>query len=222
MKIKINFIDSIIDFDISNVYAFELYNKKYLYRISDLFYKVSIGELSEEIKLFKGLEETNISNKLKFFTNYFNFDYKQYFSDLLKYVNKNIEETSQKNIIKIYYKFINKIKSELADLELPIKIKEYESIEEILKSTKLYIEQKEYLLDNLLLLIDLEKELHLDNILCFLNLKFYLSELELKEFYKYAIYNNIKIIMIDSKEQLHIKNYEKIIVIHENLDENMI
>ena len=221
MKIKINFIDSILDFNISNIYAFELYNKKYLYRISDLFYKASIGEISEEIKLFKGLEEINISNQVQFFTNYFNFDYKQYSSNLLKYVNKNIEETSQENIIKIYYKFINKIKSELAYLELPIKIKEYESIEEILKSTKLYIDQKEYLLDNLLL-IDLEKELHSNNILCFSNLKIYLSELELKEFYKYAIYNNIKIIMIDLKEQLHIKNYEKIIVIDENLDENMI
>lgn len=222
MKIKINFIDSILDFDISNIYAFELYNKKYFYRISDLFYKASNGELSEEIKLFKELEEINISNKIKFFTNYFDFDYKQYSSDILKYVNKIIQETSQENIIKQYYKFINKLKSELASLELPIKIKEYESIEEILKSTKLYIDQKEYLLDNLLLLIDIEKELNINNILCFLNLKNYLSELELKEFYKYAIYNNIKIIMIDLKEQLHIKNYEKIIVIDENLDENMI
>lgn len=56
----------------------------------------------------------------------------------------------------------------------------------------------------------------------FINLKNFLSEIELTEFYKYVIYNNAKVIMIDLKKQLHIKNYEKVIIIDENLDENMI
>lgn len=49
MKININFIDSIIDFNISNIYSFEIHNKKYLYRISSLFYSLSNGELMEEV-----------------------------------------------------------------------------------------------------------------------------------------------------------------------------
>ena len=52
MKIKIDFIDSIIDFDNSNVYSFEIHNKKYLYRISSLFYGISNSDLPEEIQCF--------------------------------------------------------------------------------------------------------------------------------------------------------------------------
>ena len=222
MKIKINFIDSIIDFDNSNIYSFELYNKKYLYRISELFYKLSIGELVEEIKLFKGIEEISLSNKVKFFANYFDFDYMGYSTELLKHIIKNIETYNYEEIMKQYYKLIKKIKSELLNLELPIKINECESIGELLKSTKPFIEKKDSLLENLLLLIDIEKELNLNHILVFINLKNYLSEMELTEFYKYVIYNNAKVIMIDLKKQLHIKNYEKVIIIDENLDENMI
>lgn len=222
MKIKINFIDSIIDFDVSNIYSFELYNKKYLYRIGELFYKSSIGELGEEIKLFKGIEEINLSNKVKFFANYFDFDYKGYSTELLKNIIKNIEIYKYEEIMKQYYKLIKKINSELSNLELPIKINEYESISELLKSTKPFIDKKDSLLDNLLLLIDIEKELNLNNILVFINLKNYLSEIELAEFYKYVVYNNIKIVMLDLKKQSHIKNYEKVIIIDENLDENMI
>ncbi len=142
MKIKINFIDSIIDFDISNIYSFELYNKKYLYRISELFYKLSIGELVEEIKLFKGIEEINLLNKVKFFANYFDFDYMGYSTELLKHIIKNLEIYNYEEIMKQYYKLIKIIKSELFNLELPIKINECESIGELLKSAKPFIEKK--------------------------------------------------------------------------------
>ena len=43
MKIKIDFIDSVIDFDISNIYSLEIHNKKYLYRIVYLFYLICNG-----------------------------------------------------------------------------------------------------------------------------------------------------------------------------------
>ena len=62
MKVKIDFIDSIIDFDNSNVYSFEIHNKKYLYRISSLFYSISNGDLPEEVQCFdKDNNELKIS-----------------------------------------------------------------------------------------------------------------------------------------------------------------
>ena len=97
-----------------------------------------------------------------------------------------------------------------------------EGIENIVKMFKLKINQKEDLLDNLLLIIDLEVVLNSNKILCFMNLKQYLTKEELLEFYKYAIYNSVKIIMIESTKYDYLKDYENIIVIDQSLDEIMI
>ena len=225
MKININFIDSIIDFNISNIYCFEIHNKKYLYRISSLFYSLSNGELMEEVECFdRDNNEVKLSNKIRMFTEYFNFDFdsKKYSADITKYVLSNIEQYDSENILKVYSKLCKLINKELSKLELSISISSDEGIENIVKMLKLRINQKEDLLDNLLLIIDLEVVLNSNKILCFMNLKQYLTKEELLEFYKYAIYNSVKIIMIESTKYDYLKDYENIIVIDQSLDEIMI
>lgn len=225
MKININFIDSIMNFNISNIYCFEIHNKKYLYRISLLFYSLSNGELIEEVECFdKDNNEVKLSNKIRMFTEYFNFDFdsKKYSADITKYVLSNIEQYDSENILKVYSKLCKLINKELSKLELSISISSDEGIENIIKMFKLRINQKEDLLDNLLLIIDLEVVLNSNKILCFMNLKQYLTKEELLEFYKYAVYNSVKIIMIESTKYDYLKDYENIIVIDQNLDEIMI
>ena len=225
MKITINFIDSIIDFNVSNIYCFEIHNKKYLYRISSLFYSLSNGELMEEVECFdKDNNEVKLSNKIRMFTEYFNFDFdsKKYSADITKYVLSNIEQYDSENILKVYSKLCKLINKELSKLELSISISSDEGIENIVKMLKLRINQKEDLLDNLLLIIDLEVVLNSNKLLCFMNLKQYLTKEELLEFYKYAVYNSVKIIMIESTKYDYLKDYENIIVIDQSLDEIMI
>lgn len=84
---------------------------------------------------------------------------------------------------------------------------------------KISINKTDDLLDNLLLLIDLEKVLKINEILFFINLKQYLSQEELIEFYKYAIYNEIKIVLVDSQSYGVKLDYEKKLIIDANLDE---
>ena len=55
-----------------------------------------------------------------------------------------------------------------------------------------------------------------------MNLKQYLTKEELLEFYKYATYNSIKLIMIESTRYDYINDYEKIVIIDKSLDETMI
>lgn len=225
MKININFIDSIIDFNVSNIYCFEIHNKKYLYRISSLFYSLSNGELMEEVECFdKDNNEVKLSNKIRMFTEYFNFDFdsKKYSADITKYVLSNIEQYDSENILKVYSKLCKLINKELSKLELSISISSDEGIENIVKMLKLRINQKGDLLDNLLLIIDLEVVLNSNKLLCFMNLKQYLTKEELLEFYKYAVYNLVKIIMIESTKYDYLKDYENIIVIDQSLDEIMI
>ena len=225
MKIKIDYIDSIIDFNISNIYSFEIANKKYLYRISELFYSTYNGNISDELECFSNENnEINLNNKIRFFSEYFNFgfDSKKYSNDITKYVLSNIEQYNSEKILKVYSKLASLVNKELSRLDLPITFSSEEGIDNIIKLLKLKITQKDDLLENLLLIIDLEVILNSNKILCFLNLKQYLTKEELTEFYKYAIYNSIKIIMIESQKYDYITKYEKIIIIDENLEEYMI
>lgn len=225
MKIKIDFINSIIDFSISNVYSFEIHNKKYLYRISSLFYSLYNGALPEEIECFdKDNNEIKATNKIRLFSEYFDFgfDSKKYSTDITKYILSNIEQYESENILKVYSKLCKLIDKELLKSELSISVSIDEGIENVIKIFKLKINQKDELLDNLLLIIDLEVALNSNKVLCFINLKQYLTKDELLEFYKYATYNSLKIIMIESTKYDYFSDYEKLIIIDQSLDETMI
>lgn len=225
MKIKIDFVDSIIDFDISNIYSFEIYNKKYLYRISSLFYGISNSDLPEEVECFdKDNNELKISNKIRFFSDYFDFgfDSKKYSTDITRYILSNIEQYDSENILRTFSKLCKLIDKELQKTDLSISVSIEEGIENVIKMFKLKINQKADLLDNLLLIIDLEVALSSNKILCFMNLKQYLTKEEVREFYKYAIYNSIKVIMIESSKYDYFNDYEKVIVIDQSLEESMI
>ena len=73
-------------------------------------------------------------------------------------------------------------------------------------------------LNKIELLIEILSILKIADILIIPNLKSYLSEEELLELYKYGMYNNINIILLESRRWKKI-NYEKIIYIDEEFDE---
>lgn len=225
MRIKIDFIDSTIDFDISNVYSFEIHNKKYLYRISSLFYLISNDDLPEEVECFdKDNNELKISGKVRFFSEYFDFgfDSKKYSADITKYILTNVEQYDGENILKAYSKLCKLINRELQKTDLSISISIDEGIENVIKMFKPKINQKDDLLENLFLIIDLEVALNSNKILCFMNLKQFLSKEEMFEFCKYATYNSVKVIMLESTNYDYFNEYEKVIIIDRNLEETMI
>ncbi len=143
-------------------------------------------------------------------------------TEVLKYLSVSIENADIILLQKEYLKIINKFKKIINNVDLPISLEEEINIESISKTLHLSIEEKDELLDNLLLLIDLENTLKFNNILVFVNLKQYLSKNELIEFYKYAIYSKIQILLIDSQAYGVTLEYEKKLIIDENLDEFVI
>ncbi len=143
-------------------------------------------------------------------------------TEVLKYLSASIEDADIILLQKEYLKIINKFKKVINTVDLPIILEEEINIESISKTLHLSIEEKDELLDNLFLLIDLENTLKFNNILVFVNLKQYLSKNELIEFYKYAIYNKIQILLIDSQAYGVTLEYEKKLIIDENLDEFVI
>ena len=123
---------------------------------------------------------------------------------------------------KQYNKIISIYKKILNDIDLPLIIDSEISIENITKIMKININSSKDLLSNLFILIDLENLFHTKNILVFINLKQYLTNEEIEELYKYSIYNEVQLILIDSQSYGTTLSQEKKLIIDENLDEFML
>lgn len=225
MKIKINYLENMILLNNEKIMSIEIENKSYFYRIVSNLYSIINGDIQEDITIYDNdNKELNISNKIKIFVDFFNidFDSKKYTNDINKYIINEMDENDKINLIKSYNKLISTFLKILNKSELPLQILEEITIDNIIKNLKLTINSKNTLLENLMLIIELEKTLKTNNLLIFINLKQYLNNQELIELYKYAIYNSINIILIDSQCYGTTINYENKLIVDSNLDEFML
>lgn len=225
MKINISYLEHDISIKEGYITVIEIENKKYFYRLVNDLYSIYHSSIIEDI-IFLNEEDTeiNYSNKLKIFLNYFdfNFDSKKYMNEISKYVNNQIDEKDRDALVNQYAKILAIYKRILNNIDLPLFVENEINIDNMTKIMKININYKNELLDNLLLLIDLEKVLESNNLLIFINLKQYLNKEELQELYKYSIYNHIQLLLIDSQAYGVTLNNEIKLIIDENLDEFML
>lgn len=223
MNMKVSYLDNSINFD-ENINVIEIENKKYFYRFINDLYSISDVGFSDDIDFFENEQEKNMNGKIKILINFFDFqfDSKKYSTDIAKYVNEYIGEEEKNNLNNLYKKIIISYNKILNNIDLPLSIDDDINLESLTKLVKVSINSKEDLLDNLMLLIDLENVLKTKNILFFVNLKQYLNKVELVELYKYSIYSDVKICLVDSQSYGGTLEYEKKFIIDENLDEFVI
>ncbi|MDD6388516.1 MAG: type II-A CRISPR-associated protein Csn2 [Bacilli bacterium] len=222
MKLVINFLDNDLYINSEKVLSIEVENKSYFYRIVNCFNSLYIGDKIDEINFYdEKFNEINLNNKILIMYDFFNFDFnsKKNISKIYKLIEDNLDEKSLQSFNNLYSKLLKILKNELNYLDINIKLDEEYKMENILKIVKLSIEKKDSLMDNLFLLIDLEKILKLNEVLVFVNLKQYLSKDELKEFYKYIVYNNLCAVFVDSQTYGIADNMETKIIIDDNLSE---
>ena len=224
MNLNVKYFDNKIVFNKEFINVLEIENKKYFYRFIKDLYSISSSDITEDIHFFENEKEINMSNKLRIYVDFFDFqfDSKKYVNDISKYVSTNISEDDKNSLVTLYNKMVKQYSKILNDVEVPLQIESEFSVDNLHKLMRLSINAKEDLLDNMLLLIDLEKTLKLNNLLVFVNLKQYLSNDELSELYKYAIYNEVSIFLVDSQSYGVCLKYEKKYIIDENLDEFML
>ncbi|MBQ8472411.1 MAG: type II-A CRISPR-associated protein Csn2 [Bacilli bacterium] len=222
MNLKISYFDNNLSFNNESIQVIEIENKKMFYRLISDLVLLKNGEKLNELYFFDDKnEELNIGSRVEVYVDFFQIDLnsKKNISALTKKISSNltdIEKDELFNSFKKLYKSFNRI---LNEFELPIVINDNLIIEDILKLFKISFKASNDLLDNLLLLIEIEKSLNLNEILFFINLKQYLNKDELEELYKYAIYNSIKIVLIDSQSYGATINYEKKLIIDNDLEE---
>ena len=84
MKIKVNYLENILQLKDDKILLLEIENKNYFYRIINDLYSLSNSEIVEEITLYDSNDKELNNNKLKLFVNYFDFEFdsKRYSTDI--------------------------------------------------------------------------------------------------------------------------------------------
>ena len=221
MRIKVNFLENIIELEENKICSLQVENKKYFYRIVYELYKIANGRISDELDI-EDLENNKMC--INIILNYFDFEscIRKYQNEIIKYISLNASETERDNINKKYNIFSNEVLKLINEYNLPLNINDELPFQNILHNVKLSINNKENILENLFTIIDLESKLKINKMLIFVSLKQYLTEEELTELYKYCIYNKVMIFMIDNQLYKSKNEYEKIIAVDDNLNEFML
>ena len=225
MNLKISYIENTIEISQESINVLEIENKKMFYRLIKDFYKIKNGENIEEICFYdQNNNDISVNKNIHIIMNYFELemDSKKNLSESIKVIIENVDEIDILELSKLNKKITEKFKKIINKSELPLIIEDEFKVENFLKIMKTTIRKDDSLLNELLTLIELNKVIKNDQILIFINLKDYLSNQELNELYKYVIYNNMRIILIDSRSHGSCLKYEKKIIIDENLNEFML
>ena len=191
MKLCVSYIDNDIILDSNHITVIEIENKKYFYRLVKNLFDISNRQKNDDV-VFYDENEKEILPSIEILNNYFEIDVntKKNVGELYKLIVSNLDENMIQELTNNYKKIYKSLNKMLGSIELPLFIQQEYENDLFLKTFKVSISMKENLLDNLLLIIDVNKLLKLYNIIIFVNLKQYLSKYELKELYKYAIYNS--------------------------------
>lgn len=222
MKLCIKYIDNNLVFNNEYINCLEVENKNYFYKIVKELNNIANGEMEDNV-IFTDNEsnEINIINKINIIIDYFNIDFnsKKILSLINKKINSSISINDKDNLSKLYNKIKKIYIPILNDMDLNIDINNDFDLDLIVKLLNVSIKNKDNILDNLFLLTDIEHELNISKLLVFVNLKQYLNEQELIELYKYLLYNNIVVLLIDSQAYGVCNEYEKKIIIDNELEE---
>lgn len=221
MKLNVKYFENLVVFNNTEINVLEIENKAMFYRFIRDLHSINSYDVYEDIQFFGEDTEINMINKLKIYVDFFDFqfDSKKSINDISKYVSSSVNEEDKDKIKSLYNKIIKSYEKILNEIDLPLCVDNELNFDNLSKLIKLSIQTKDELLDNLLLLIDLERVLKSKCLLVFVNLKQYLSKNELIELYKYAIYNNVNIFLVDSQSYGVTLKYEKKLIIDDNLDE---
>lgn len=224
MRLKIIGFENEIEFDSESVNILEINDSKCFSHMIEILNEGMKGNESNEIFLLDNIDdEINMSKEMYMVFDLFNIDYnsKKILNKIYDKISKNIENEQDNKLEDLLVKLRNYIIQEINEEPFEFTMKNELEITEILKIYDLKIDSEQYIsvLERVELLINLISELKVAKILVVPNLKMYLSEEELVELYKYSLYNNINLLLIERKNDKKLK-YEKVFLIDKEFEDS--
>ena len=223
MKLRINGFNNEVLFDEECVHILTIKDPKcFSHLIGILNDKINGLESNEIFLLDDKEEELKLEKNAYMILDVFNIDYnsKKILSKIYDIISENIKKNQDYVIENIALNLRNYIISEINELPFEFTMKSELDIPEILKIYNLKIDGEMYhsILEKIELLIDLLATLKISNILIIPNLKSFLGDVELVELYKYSLYNNINLLIIERNSYDKLE-YESNMIIDENFDD---
>lgn len=224
MRMCIRYLENYIDINNSNVFSIEVKDPKLFYRMVCDLNSISCGNINEDVYFYEGLNELNMTKRIRLVIDYFNIDFneKANINCLNDYLYSNISDTSVCLINDYYNKIKDIVFSSLSDTSISIDDESNFSLQNVFKLYKLHLKEPNDLLSKIYLLIDIYKEFYKDNLIIFVNLKQLLSFDEISEVYKYIMYNELYCMFLDNFLYKRVCENEKKLIIDDDLVETML
>lgn len=225
MRLKIAGIEQEIDFE-KNINILEIEDKKFLNTfLMELNEIINEGTDTENIILYEGDKSLKICNNAMLIFDIFNIDFN---SKLIQ--NKLYSKVSEimlfDNEIDAQYEnlvqsLISYIKEKINELPFEYELSSTICIKDLLKNLNLKINKDKYYLleEKIMFLIDIVSEFQIVPILIFSNVKSYLNNDTIEEIYKYAMYKNIKLFLIEYGNSDNKLKYENKLYIDKDFDD---
>lgn len=156
MKITISYLENNVEITNDFINVLEIENKKMFFRLINDLNQICNGNVIEEIKAFSDDKEINITNKVNVISDFFNIDFSRYMLSINKLINENLKDNSDKSLLLLYKKLIQKYNNIISTVDLPIAVNNDATIESLTKLFKLKVNYKSSLLKIYFLLLNLK------------------------------------------------------------------
>ena len=224
MRLKIVGFENELIFN-NNINVLIISNKECFLHVLECINSKNQGLENNEIFLLDSENnELNMEKNILILFDVFNIEYnsKKFLNKIYDIVSNNIKLKNDFIIEELIFKLRNYIIEEINELPFEFLMKDEVDILDILKLFSLKIDSQSYttILERIELVIDMLSIIQPDTLLIIPNLKLYMSDEEIIELYKYSLYNNINLLVVEKKFNNKLK-YENVLLIDENLEETV-
>lgn len=224
MRMSIMGFENKIEFKEGIVNVFEIYNQKLFSVIINTINNQCNGEDDDNsIVLMENEKRLNIEKTIYLLTDLFNIDFnaKKILNKIYSILTQNIQNRQDDELENITLKLRNYLIEEINELPFEFNMNSEIDIGDLLKIFNIKIDTSCYttIIEKVEFIISIISTLKIAEILVIPNFKTYLTEEEVLEIYKYSIYNNVKLLILENKSNEKMLKYEQKNIIDENFDE---
>ena len=228
MILKIFSFENDIDFSKNHINVLQIQNKKLFAKMVSSFNNMCKGlsvECDEVITLLEQDEIVDFTKNVLFVVDFLNFDFNQrrIQTVLYQYIDKiiKLEPEILSNINNLQDSIHIEFMSIMEEFPFEILCKKDSSILDILKMYGIRIKANvdEKIIEKLFKLVELVQCLDLAKLIILVNVKQYLDSDEIVEFYKYCVYNYVKLLVLERGLEVSPLERERILFVDENFDE---
>lgn len=225
MIISIMGFENEIELKENTVNILEIHNSKLFSEvINNINNQCNGEEENNQIVLMQDQKRLNIEKSIYLLTDVFNINFndKRILNKIYNILMENIKNRQDDELENITLKLRNYLIDEINELPFEFNMNSDIEIDYLLKGFNVKIDTSCYvsIIEKIEFVIDIISTLKLAKILIIPNLKTYLSTEELLEVYKYSIYNNIRLLILENKHDEKIIKYERKNIIDVNFEEN--